>query len=80
MNNHIFLRRGPWIDSIYIVKGWFSFHSWGGGWLTGTLNLSGLKPTFQVEKVSTAVKRYKVFIVKGCVSFHSWVGGGGIPY
>ena len=34
------------------------------------VNVSGLKPTFQVEKVKTAVERYKVFIVKGLFSFH----------
>ena len=37
---------------------------WEGGCLTGTLNLFGLKPTFQVEKVNTVVKRLIVYIVK----------------
>ena len=42
---------------VNIVEGWFSFLSWGGGgWLTGALNLCGLKPTFEVEKVNSAVK------------------------
>ena len=36
---------------VYIVEEWFSFHSWEGNpCKTGTLNLSRLKTTFDVEK------------------------------
>ena len=58
-----------------ILKGMFSFNSWEGNpWLTWTLNLSGLKHTFQVEKDNTVVKRSIVYIVEGWFSFHSWEG------
>ena len=43
-------------------------------WLTGTLNLYGLKLSFQVDKVNTLVKRSIVNIVKRMFSFHSWEG------
>ena len=41
-----------------ILKGMFSFHSWEGNpWLTGSMNFSGLKYTFQIDKCNTVVKR-----------------------
>ena len=58
---------------VNIVKGLFSFQSWEGNpWLTGTLNLSGLKPTYQVEKVNIVVNRSIVYVVEGWFSLHSW--------
>ena len=54
---------------------YIEFHSWGGGvWLTGTLNLSGLKYTFQVDKLNTVVNRSIVYIEEGWFSYHSWEG------
>ena len=43
-------------------------------WLKGTLNLYGLKLSFQVDKVNILVKRSIVNIVKRMFSFHSWEG------